>query len=329
MRYAASRRVMAAFLIACAAPCIAAAQSTDIAGRVAKLEQSLNNRGLLDLLREVEALRRDVQNLRGELENQAYTLDQLKKSQTAGYTDLDSRLRGMSGGTVVGSDPNGVTPLPTLQAAPADAVAGDLAAQGNLQVQPARGVDVNGNSTAELPNENVPPGGSLDPSTGLAIAAPPAGEMPPRAPVSTPDAPLAPLPPPTPSIDDATSEAAYRDAFGALKAGEYDQAIVAFNAFQHDHPNSQYGDNAQFWLAEAHYVKRDFAAALPEYQKMLVAYPASKKLSHAMLKIGYCYSELGKPAEARAVLDDLQQRYAGSAAAQLAAQRISQLPPSP
>ena len=126
--------------------------------------------------------------------------------------------------------------------------------------------------------------------------------------------------------DDAGSETAYRDAFGLLKSGEYDQAIAAFETFQQQYPNSQYGDNAQFWLAEAHYVKRDFTAALPAYQTMLNRYPASKKLSHAMLKIGYSYSELGQATEARSVLVELQARFPGSAAAQLAAQRIAQLP---
>ena len=136
-----------------------------------------------------------------------------------------------------------------------------------------------------------------------------------------------PAPLPTlPTNDDVGSETAYRDAFALLKSGEYDQAITAFEAFQQQYPASQYGDNAQFWLAEAHYVKRDFAAALSAYQTMLSRYPASKKLSHAMLKIGYSYSELGQAAEARTVLAELQERFPGSAAALLAGQRIAQLP---
>jgi tol-pal system protein YbgF len=136
------------------------------------------------------------------------------------------------------------------------------------------------------------------------------------------------LPPQTSATpaDDAGSEAAYRDAFGLLKSGEYDRAIAAFETFQQRYPKSQYGDNAQFWLAEAHYVNRDFAAALPAYQQMLAGYPTSKKLSHALLKIGYSYAELGKTAEALQVLNELQQRFPDTAAAQLAAQRIAQMP---
>ncbi len=128
-----------------------------------------------------------------------------------------------------------------------------------------------------------------------------------------------------PTLDDATSEAAYRDAFAQLRAGEYDRAIAAFNDFQATYPQSQYGDNAQYWLAEAHYAKRDYTAAVAEYEKMLSRYPQSRKLSHAMLKIGYSYDALGKPAEARVALEDLRKRFPGSAAARLAEERIAQI----
>ena len=131
---------------------------------------------------------------------------------------------------------------------------------------------------------------------------------------------------PPAGTDEAAAEKSYQAAFSLLKSGEYDQAIAAFANFQQQFPASQFGDNAQYWMAEAYYVKGDFAKALPAYQAMLVNYPASKKLSHAMLKIGYSYAELGKATEARAVLSDVQQRFPGSAAAQLAAQRLAKLP---
>lgn len=333
--------LLAACLVA-ALPVTVFGQATDLAGRVAKLEQSLSNRGLLDLLQEIENLKREAAMLRGELENQAHALDQLKKSQLAAYGDLDHRMQALGGTGPLAAPP----PLPVLQAAPEGTVAGAPASQGNLQVQ------TEGNPAAAVPaptegSDAIPAGRPMiDPVTGLATPpAPPLsqdGVMPApgaeladqadqadrqanAAPMSAPDATLSPLPVQATS-DDAGSESAYRDAFALLKSGEYDQAIAAFETFQQQYPDSQYGDNAQFWLAEAHYVKRDFTAALPAYQTMLNRYPASKKLSHAMLKIGYSYSELGQATEARSVLAELQARFPGSAAAQLAAQRIAQLP---
>ncbi len=328
--------LIAACLVA-ALPGTVFGQASDLAGRVAKLEQSLSNRGLLDLLQEIENLKREAAILRGELENQAHALDQLKKSQLAAYGDLDHRMQALGGPGPLAPPPS----VPVLQAAPVGTVAGAPASQGNLQVH----TEGNPSATVPAPTEDSeatipaePP--TIDPVTGLATPpAPPLsqdGVMPaPGAGVADRQANAAPMPAPDETLsplqvqavsDDAGSETAYRDAFGLLKSGEYDQAIAAFETFQQQYPDSQYGDNAQFWLAEAHYVKRDFTAALPAYQTMLNRYPASKKLSHAMLKIGYSYSELGQTTEARSVLVELQARFPGSAAAQLAAQRIAQLP---
>jgi tol-pal system protein YbgF len=134
-----------------------------------------------------------------------------------------------------------------------------------------------------------------------------------------------PVSPPPAAGDDATSEAAYRDAFALLRAGDYDRAIASFTAFQAQFPQSQYGDNAQYWLAEAYYAKAQYAQAIAEYQKMQSLYPASKKLSHALLKTGYSYDKLGKTAEANATLKALVQQYPGSAAARLGQERLAQI----
>ena len=286
----------------------------DLAARVGKLEQVLSNQGVLDLLQELENLKREVKSLRGELENQTYALEQSKKAQTAAAADFDQRLRHLEGGAA--SAAGTVAPLPTLQAAPTNAVAGAPAAQGNLQVEtnPEGATATHGSIVDSAPSAA---GAAAIGTMAMAPHAPDAvsPQMPSAAPATAP-------------ADDAGSEAAYRDAFGLLKAGDYAQAITAFSAFQTQYPNSQYGDNAQFWLAEAHYVKRDFVAALPEYQILLDRYPASKKLSHAMLKIGYCYADMGKADEARTALEALKARFPDSAAAQLATQKLAQLQPA-
>lgn len=296
-----------------AVPC-AFGEPPDLAVRVGKLEQSLSNQGLLDLSQELENLKREVKSLRGELENQTYALEQSKKAQTAVAADFDQRLRHLEGGAA--SAAGTVAPLPTLQAAPTDAVAGAPAAQGNLQVE----TNPEGATAIQEAIVDSAPSAAGAAATGTRAMAPHAADD-----SGSPQNPTAA--PATAPADDAGSEAAYRDAFGLLKAGDYAQAITAFSAFQTQYPNSQYGDNAQFWLAEAHYVKRDFAAALPEYQILLDRYPASKKLSHAMLKIGYCYADMGKADDARTALGALKARFPDSAAAQLATQKLAHLQP--
>jgi len=267
-------------------PLAAAAQSasTDLAGRVGKLEQALSNRGLIDLLNEVERLKQENQALRGQLENLGYEIEQLKKGQATVYTDLDRRLQGLEGGGVADGGQAGA--LPMLAPAPGDAVAGTPAPQSALQVETERaGMAPPAAADAGLGNPPPAAGGPL-PDAAVAPGEPPIDASgAPLPPVKTPSqadvAPIqptlapAPLPgreaagvtnpgevaPPLaqgPTLDDASSEAAYRDAFALLRAGEYDRAVGAFNDFQAKYPQSQYGDNAQYWLAEAHYAKRDF-----------------------------------------------------------------------
>ena len=136
-----------------------------------------------------------------------------------------------------------------------------------------------------------------------------------------PHIPAAQAAAPAAAVDEGAAEAAYREAFGLLRAADYGKAAAAFTAFQATYPNSQYGDSAQYWLAEALAAdgKHDKAAA--EYQKLMVQFPASKKLPYAMLKLGDSYDKLGKAKEAKAIWAELRKQFPASAAAKLAEQR--------
>ncbi|MGH6635509.1 MAG: tol-pal system protein YbgF [Gammaproteobacteria bacterium] len=117
----------------------------------------------------------------------------------------------------------------------------------------------------------------------------------------------------------------YQQAFGLLKAGQYDNAIAGFIGFLAQYPNSAYADNAQYWVGEAYYVTRKFDPAIMEYSKLMQAYPDSAKVPHALLKIAYSYDELGQKAEAKAKLQELIKSYPGSTAAKLAEERLQRL----
>ncbi|MHB1076654.1 tol-pal system protein YbgF [Thiobacillus sp.] len=61
--------------------------------RLAKLEQSIQqNQSMLDMLKDVEALKAEVARLRGQSEVQANQLDTLGKRQNDLYADLDQRI---------------------------------------------------------------------------------------------------------------------------------------------------------------------------------------------------------------------------------------------
>ena len=133
---------------------------------------------------------------------------------------------------------------------------------------------------------------------------------------------LAPGQLPMPSGSDRDN---YQAAFELLKEQRYEQAALAFQQFLVAYPESELADNAQYWLAESHYVTRDFEQALSSFQKVLAEYPRSRKVPDALLKIGYCNYELGRWDDARASLGQVRADYPETTAARLAGQRLSRM----
>ena len=154
--------------------------------------------------------------------------------------------------------------------------------------------------------------------------------------VPAPSANMAPAPASsaTPSTSSTTATAitgsqderlAYERAFNFLKDGRYDLAVAAFKTFVKTYPGGSYADNAQYWLAEANYVQRNFKTALIEFDKVVTNFPNSPKRADALLKMGYTYQELGDIDKARMSLNNVVMNYPNSTAASLAKKRIQDL----
>jgi tol-pal system protein YbgF len=68
----------------------------DIETRVGKLETLMQSQAVLNLLKEVEALRAEVSRLRGQTDMQAHQLESLSKRQSDLYVDLDKRVEDLN-----------------------------------------------------------------------------------------------------------------------------------------------------------------------------------------------------------------------------------------
>lgn len=117
----------------------------------------------------------------------------------------------------------------------------------------------------------------------------------------------------------------YQAAFELLKEQRYEPAAMAFEQFLVTYPNSELADNAQYWLAEAHYVTQQFNDALTDFEVVINKYPRSRKVPDALLKVGYCNYELKRWNEARASLRRVQTEYPETTAARLAGQRLTRM----
>jgi len=119
--------------------------------------------------------------------------------------------------------------------------------------------------------------------------------------------------------------ASYQAALELLRQGRYERAEAAFDQYLADFPDGELADNAQYWLAETHYVNREFETALAGFRRVLEDYPNSRKTPDAMLKSGFCLHELGRRDEAAAMLEAVIEQYPDSTAARLANQRLDRI----
>ncbi len=126
-----------------------------------------------------------------------------------------------------------------------------------------------------------------------------------------------------PKTSDANQESAYRQAFGLLNDGRYEEAIAGFNHVLENYPSGKYAGNAQYWLGESFYVTRDFDAARDSFEKVVNNYPDSVKVADAMLKLGYIHYELSEWKAASKALKIVIDQYPESIAARLATERLS------
>jgi tol-pal system protein YbgF len=122
-------------------------------------------------------------------------------------------------------------------------------------------------------------------------------------------------------------EADYQAAFNLLKEGKYEEAATALQSFVAAYPQHELASNAQYWLGEAHYVRRNYAEALAAFEGVVQNYPNARKMPDALLKAGYCQLELRRTGPARASLNRLVQQFPDSSAAGEARTRLQRLGP--
>ena len=95
-------------------------QGKDNEARIQRLEESIRNIGVIELVRQIEALNAEIARLRGQLEVVANENQQVQKRQRDFYLDLDSRLKRLEGAGAASAPgaapPAAVPPTPSAGA---------------------------------------------------------------------------------------------------------------------------------------------------------------------------------------------------------------------
>ena len=287
-------------------------QNQAVDARFEKLESSIKNLGLVELISQIETLNADINKLRGQIEVQNNQIETAQKRQREFYLDLDTRMRALEqpGASAKDKDSTGVKERDVAATGGATGVAppkDDKAASEAATKPPgAPGVSAPGSSTPGKPQAGAVPSSSAAPAT--------AGLTPPVATLTKP------------SGRDANSadSKSYDEAYKVFKSGNYQAAIVDFNKFVGDYPNSLLAPNALYWTGVSYMNQRDYKSALATHQNLLRRYPDSPKIPDAMLNVSTIQSEQGDSGSARNTLEDIVKNYPQSEAAAKARSRLAQ-----
>lgn len=137
---------------------------------------------------------------------------------------------------------------------------------------------------------------------------------PPPGPVnSEPSAPAVPL------SGDLSERDAYRLAFEAMRAQDFEASAAGFRQLIESWPNGQYTPNAFYWLGEIFLVAdSDVEQARQSFMQVINLYPDHQKTPDAMYKLGVVYHTLGDAETARRFLTRVQNEHPDTSAADLA-----------
>lgn len=122
---------------------------------------------------------------------------------------------------------------------------------------------------------------------------------------------------------DAKSE--YRRYVEAVRGGNLEYGASGLRSFLDKFPGHDLADNAQYWLAESYYDRKNYSLARVEFEKVIDRYPRGNKVADALLKIGYCHLSAGDQKAGVRVLERLVSEHPRSNPAILAAQRLEEL----
>lgn len=124
----------------------------------------------------------------------------------------------------------------------------------------------------------------------------------------------------------------YQAALAALRSGQHALAIEGFSRLLLQFPASDLADNAQYWIGEAYYDRRQFDDALTAFQTTIARYPKGNKSADATLKVGLCFFNLGQEARGGEYLRRVISLYPASDSARIAGERLAKRqapPPAP
>jgi tol-pal system protein YbgF len=159
---------------------------------------------------------------------------------------------------------------------------------------------------------------------GTAMTAPPPGAtVAAGVDAATPGAGVPTQPPVAASVPLPAPKELYSQAYADYARGNYDLAVQGFQEYIKNYPNTDFSDNAQYWIGECLYGKQRYADAIEAWKTLLRDYPSTDKLPDARVKMGMALEKLGRRSQALLEYRYVVDRYPNSQAARVARDKLN------
>lgn len=116
-----------------------------------------------------------------------------------------------------------------------------------------------------------------------------------------------------------TDVEAYEEATKLRSARKFDQAVVKFEQFIKNYPNSKYASNAYYWLGEIYMLENKTQEAEKMFSIVANKYSTSNKALDAWYKLGLVQARYGNMTKATNAMKALSTKFPNTSAGELAA----------
>ena len=263
-----------------------------IPGQAATSNQNSNSassEAMSLLLDQIKSLRLESQALRALIEEQEFEIRKLQRDSLSRYTNIDNRLSSIEQTEPAAPTGTSITPISTIQEDP--------------------------NHSTPPVVTNVPPGTETrSPLTTIPSSRSPANSNPDQSPLRRTLEPVV-----------LSEQQLYQMAYNSVISSNFERSIAEFDQYLSIYGEGRFFINAHYWKGQAFLNLSRFNEARVSYELILDQYPDSLKSPEAMYGLASAYESLGNMGRARQLLSDLQRRFPGTGAANLADVRLLSL----
>jgi len=120
-------------------------------------------------------------------------------------------------------------------------------------------------------------------------------------------------------------ESLYAAAYELFREAKYEKSREGFENFLKLHPDTEFSDNAQFWIGECYYFEKKYEKAIVEYDKVVKKYPEGNKVPFALLKQGLSFEKLGDKTSAKLLLQQVIRDFPNTSQSRIARTKLLEI----